>query len=169
MVVCEICEKEFVVITPLHLKKHNTTIKKYLKKFKGSLIRTPYDCDVCGIEVNYGTSSKSKYCTLCAKDINRLNVLNNVRKYNNKKKRFIEARISEANSEFGITFDDPNSNYRQSRVSPTHSAWDVIPGYMNHLGTINDSDLNENSDGRIKGAVRLKKEIEKLKGKRRQK
>ena len=33
MTFCKICKKNFKVITPLHLKKHNTNLKEYIKSY----------------------------------------------------------------------------------------------------------------------------------------
>ncbi len=162
MVECRYCKNEYKVITPLHLKKHNTTIKEYMKKFPDVMVRDPYNCEVCGKLVTKGTSSKSKYCPPCAEEVNRQNVLFNVRKYNRKRKRFIQQRISEANFQYGIDFDDPNSTSRQTRIDNTHSGWDYIPGAMNTLGTITESDLKV-KNGRIRGALWLEKEMNKIK------
>lgn len=163
MVICKLCGGEYIVITPLHLKKHNSTIAKYQKRFPKALIRNPYNCAVCEIEVTDGTSSKSKYCRPCATEINKQNVLQNVRKYNRNRKRQIQKGISEFNRSVGISFDHPNSMYRQTRIDSTHTGVDFIPGLLNSVGTVSKGDLSVNKDGRIKGAVRLENEIRKIK------
>jgi len=163
MVMCEICKKKFKVITQLHLNKHDTTIKEYLKKYSDAIIREPFNCQNCGVEVVGAISARTQYCKTCAVEINRMNVLRNVRKFNRKQKSFREKMVSDANAEFGFILDNPDSNYAKTRVDSTHSGWDYIKGVIDNVGTISDADLEVNEDGRIKGAVKLERQIENIK------
>jgi len=63
MVKCEICKKEFSMITPTHLKSHGTTTEKYKKKFKNSpmrdfnIINSEIECEICGQSLGLITKS----------------------------------------------------------------------------------------------------------------
>lgn len=167
MVLCYVCKNEYVVITPLHLRKHGLTIDSYLSEFSQAKIRDDYKCASCDILVDYGTSSKSIYCKQCSIDINEMNISKNIRKYNAKKKRIMNSIYSSANREYSTVLENMENNDTELRVDNTHSAWDFVPGMQNTLGTLSDADLSINKNGRIKAAVALKKKIENLRrGKR---
>ena len=166
MVKCLYCKKEYKVITQLHLKsKHKSNIKKYLKKFPDAKIINDYNCQVCDKLVINGQSSRSKYCLTCSEEVNRQNVLHNVRKYNQRKKTFIQRAFKYANQEYGLDVDDDFTR-GETRIDKTHSAWDCLPytGF-NNKGTFNEKDLNVGKDGRIKAAKQLEYEINRRKRK----
>ncbi len=164
MVKCEICKKKFKLITQIHLKKHNTTLAKYKKKYPKAKIRDNILCINCNKVIENPQSARTKYCKACALKINQQNVTKNVRKFIDKKKKQKIKWYSEANREYGITIDNQDDIYRDVRIDFTHSQWDFIPNLQNNLGTITESSLNE-KNGRIIGAVKLEREIKKLRDK----
>jgi predicted RNA-binding Zn-ribbon protein involved in translation (DUF1610 family) len=138
-----------------------------MEEFPNAIIREAFDCKICGDKIEKPTSSVTKYCPECAELSTRYNRLKNVRRHNAKKKKYIEAMISMANTEHGITLDDPNSINRQTRIDSTHTAWDWIPhGGQKVLGTMYKNDLNVTKNGRIKAAVKLEREIKRMRKKR---
>lgn len=98
----------------------------------------------------------------CSEQVNKENVLYNVRQYNARKKKYVQRAFREANFEFGIEVDDDDTN-GETRIDSTHSAWDYLPnsGYK-VLGTISEKDLNVNpKTGRIRGLEKLKYQMRK--------
>jgi hypothetical protein len=93
----------------------------------------------------------------CSEQVNKDNVLYNVRQYNARKKAYVQRAFREANFEYGIEVDDDDTN-GETRIDNTHSAWDFLPnsGYK-VLGTISEKDLGINpKTGRIRGLEKLK-------------
>lgn len=212
MIPCEVCQREYVVITQLHLRKHDMNIESYLETYPLAKIVRDYECDVCGEVVNNGKSSRSKYCSTimchlcklitntkvsnvlnggrrkghlwdvhmltnedyskmfpdiklisCSEEINRINVLHNVRQYNSRKKRFIQRSFREANREYGIDVNEDHT-IGETRIDNTHSAWDYLPqsGYK-VLGSLSDKDLEADLDGRVIGLMKLRREMQRMK------
>lgn len=160
---CKLCDIKYKLITQLHLRtKHNINIKKYQKQFPSAKIRPDYNCERCDKIVTYRKSSRAKYCKKCANIINKENVLRNVREYNYKRKKFLQREFTKANQEYGILLP-ANGAGGMTRLDKTHSAWDFVPNMQNVLGTVGEQDLRITPDGRIAGAERLRKQIQKLK------
>jgi hypothetical protein len=89
-----------------------------MRKYPHAVIRQPFPCASCGIEVN-STASKTKYCKPCGVAINYNNVVLAVRKANRKRKRLLLNVFIESNREFGRK----NS---ESRLDKTHAEWDNV-------------------------------------------
>ena len=162
-VMCKLCDVDYKLITQLHLKiKHGTNIRQYQKQFPNAKIRPDYNCKRCKKLVTYRKSSRAKYCKKCANIVNKENVLRNVREYNYKRKKFLQRIFSKANQEHGIQLP-VNGMGGMTRIDKTHSAWDFVPNMQNILGSVGEQDLRITDDGRVAAAVRLRKQIEKMK------
>ena len=126
-----------------HLQnKHKLTNKEYLNRYLKSKILS------------------------CSEQVNKDNVLYNVRIYNAKKKKYVQKAFREANFEYGIKVND-DSTLGETRIDANHSAWDYLPnsGYK-VLGTISDKDLTINSNtGRLRGMEKLEYQKNKMKEK----
>ena len=138
-----------------------------MKEFPSAIIREAFDCQLCGDRIEKPTSSVTKYCPECAELTTTYNRLKNVRRHNAKNKKWIESQISMANSQYGIILDDPDASRRQTRIDNTHTAWDTIPySKQKTLGTMYKNDLDVTPNGRIKAAVKLEREIKRMRSKR---
>jgi len=136
-----------------------------MTKYPDAKIRDDFDCEVCGKLVTKVKSPRAKYCKECSKEVNDINVLLNVRKYMAKKRNLNRELFRDANKEHGISID-PDDTVGETRIDATHSSWDAIIGTkFKVLGTLNESDLKVGEDGHVKAWRRLKRQIDKIKGK----
>lgn len=159
------------------------------KSSKSKYCSTVY-CELCRIHIDKGIGNNSygdghlsnihgltndqytKYykgakLLSCSEQVNKENVLYNVRQYNARKKRYVQRAFREANFEYGIEVDD-DYTVGETRIDNTHSAWDFLPnsGYK-VLGTVSDKDLDINpKTGRIRGMEKLLYQRKKLKERR---
>lgn len=181
MVACMECGKNYKAIVEFHLKYHNgMTFKQYKKKYPNAQITDPYNCERCDLLVSDSQSKRGKYCKGCAVIIKHEQITANARKHNYNKKRRLEKYYTLANKEHGIYVDENSQRADRIRVSPNHSAWDFIPSYKRNRktgkmipeqdikGTFSPKSLDLNKKTkRVKQAEWLRKEIEKIKYKKR--
>tara|TARA_B100001939_G_scaffold323371_1_gene314552 strand:+ start:566 stop:1081 length:516 start_codon:yes stop_codon:yes gene_type:complete len=165
---CFECNKYFKTLNTMHLKTHNLTLPIYLHKYPNANIIPDFNCEICGTEVTKARSPRAKYCDPCSADVKREQVLEAVKKHQSKKKKQLEMfrnkRLSEANTQYGLKYDD--FNFKQPRIDNTHAAWDYIPSVMNIKGTFNESELEADRDGRVRAWKKLKYQMDKMKKKK---
>lgn len=147
------------------MKCSGLTILDYLSR--GHRVAPSYFCVDCGEKVTDALNTRSKRCKVCTPYHVKMQRVYNSRIHNGKKKRFVASLMREASREYGIQYMNEGDPYNQStRIDPTHTAWDYVPNGFKTLGTMPKSDLEIDEDGRIKGMVKLKREIERLRNKR---